>query len=119
MKIKNIWDKNYSKENIKKIFEETHISPLWIDMEFWLLDTLHIIHTYSGDLYFKGGTCIKSYLPTSKQRFSNDLDFNAHYDRDKCFSQIEKLNNKLTAAGFAEGDIGIFNCTGKYDKKAF
>ncbi|MDD5503088.1 MAG: nucleotidyl transferase AbiEii/AbiGii toxin family protein [Candidatus Thermoplasmatota archaeon] len=66
---------------------------------FWHLDTLDAIGR-AGQLVFKGGTCIQSYVAPELQRASVDLDFNTSIQNPNAIMDaMEDLNKILEGAG--------------------
>ncbi len=66
---------------------------------FWHLDTLDAIGR-TGQLVFKGGTCIQSYVAPELQRASVDLDFNTSIQNPNAvMDAMADLNEKLDDAG--------------------
>ena len=93
----------FNGEKIREYSITEAVSPIDFEKQIWVYDTLHVLKEYSDlDLFFKGGTCIQSFIPLNYQRFSVDIDFNiACADRTKDFilSKFDKLNNELREQG--------------------
>jgi predicted nucleotidyltransferase component of viral defense system len=95
--------KVFNGANIRKYSNDEGINPIHFEIQIWIYDTLKILQDFSSlDLFFKGGTCIQTYLPLEYQRFSIDLDFNIQSeDRTKEFllRKIGELNEELDNKG--------------------
>jgi len=92
-------ERAFNGERIREYSREEGVNPRDFEKEIWAYDTLFILQKLSGmDLYFKGGTCVQTYLPLDHQRFSIDLDFNINTkDRstNAILGEIAELNRKL------------------------
>ena len=118
---KRIW------EMIPNVFEEKQatmqflsehskrigIATRYLEIMLWQIDTLYVLQSLFGNIVWKGGTCIQSYLKPEYQRYSVDLDLNTSLDRKGIFEAIKNINKRLRDENrvFSINDISIGDIT--------
>ena len=79
--------------NVNKDYRRIAVSSMQIKQEMLVYDTLIIMDRLGllKILQLKGGHCARCYLPVSKHRYSNDLDFNLLEPKEKNIKKIYEL----------------------------